>query len=123
MSGQSSRRVITMTSAVPRRELLRAGAFGGLGIAIGGSLDAIAGPAESRAALRPPAGYGPLIADPAGLLALPKGFSYQVVAQTGRTRLESGEPTPSDPDGTACFRARNGWALVNNHEVGSDETY
>lgn len=112
-----------MTNAVPRRELLRAGAFGGLGIAIGGSLEAIAGPAEARAAIRPPAGYGPLVPDPAGLLALPEGFSYKIVAETGETLLESGEPTPSDPDGTACFRARNGWALVNNHEVGSTETY
>ncbi|MEV6596391.1 alkaline phosphatase PhoX [Actinoplanes sp. NPDC051346] len=112
-----------MTSAVPRRELLRASAFGGLGIAIGGSLTAISGPAEARAAVRPPAGYGPLIPDPAGLLALPEGFSYKIVAETGKTLLESGEPTPSDPDGTACFRARNGWALVNNHEVGGSEAY
>ncbi|MFI5496064.1 alkaline phosphatase PhoX [Actinoplanes sp. NPDC051859] len=112
-----------MTNALPRRDLLRAGAYGGLGIAIGGSLDAIAGPAEARAAVRPPAGYGPLIPDPNGLLALPKDFTYTIVAETGKTLLESGEPTPSDPDGTACFRARTGWALVNNHEVGSTEPF
>jgi secreted PhoX family phosphatase len=110
-----------MTSAVPRRDLLKASAAGGLGIAIGGSLDAIAGPAEARAAVRPPAGYGPLVPDPAGLLALPAGFTYRVVAEAGKTLLETGQPTPSEADGTACFRARDGWALVNNHEIGDDE--
>ena len=112
-----------MTGAVPRRDLLRAGAAGGFGIAIGGSLAAIAGPAEARAAARPAAGYGPLITDPAGLLSLPKGFKYTVIAETGVSVLESGQPTPSDPDGTACFRSRTGWSLVNNHEVGSTEPY
>jgi secreted PhoX family phosphatase len=112
-----------MTSAVPRRDLLRAGVAGGFWIAIGGSLEAIAGPAEAQAAVRPPTGYGPLIADPAGLLALPKGFHYTIVAQAGTTLLESGQPTPSDADGTACFPARNGWALVNNHEIGGGEPF
>jgi uncharacterized protein len=112
-----------MTAAVPRRDLLRAGAAGGFGIAIGGSLDAIAGPAEARAAARPPAGYGPLVTDPAGLLSLPAGFAYQVVAQAGVTLLESGQPTPSDADGTACFRSRTGWTLVNNHEINGTEAY
>ena len=89
-----------MTNALPRRDLLRAGAAGGLGIAIAGSLDAIAGPVAARAAARPRAGYGPLIADPAGLLALPAGFRYDIVAEAGKTLLESGQPTPSDADGT-----------------------
>jgi secreted PhoX family phosphatase len=112
-----------MTNALPRRDLLRAGAAGGFGIAIAGSLDAIAGPVAARAAARPRAGYGPLIADPAGLLALPAGFRYDIVAEAGKTLLESGQPTPSDADGTACFRARGGWALVNNHEIGGGEPY
>jgi hypothetical protein len=112
-----------MTGAVPRRELLRAGAAGGLGIAVGGSLEAIAGPVAARAAVRPATGYGELVRDPAGLLALPKGFRYAVVARSGVTRLTTGQPTPSDPDGTACFRARDGWALVNNHEIGGAEQY
>ena len=39
------------------------------------------------------------------------------------TTLESGEPTPSDPDGTASFvrRGGNGSVLVNNHEIGGGE--
>ena len=71
------------------------------------------------------AGYGPLVADPAGLLSLPAGFSYTVVASRGSPRLESGEPTPSDPDGTASFvrRGGDGSVLVVNHEVSGGEPY
>lgn len=46
------------------------------------------------------AGYGPLVADPAGRLALPKGFRYSIVTQAGVTKLESGEFTPRNHDGT-----------------------
>ena len=106
-----------------RRNLLRTGAVSGLGIVVAGSFEAIAGPAHAQTAFRPPAGYGPLVADPAGLLALPAGFSYQIVAQAGVTLLETGEPTPSDADGTACFRARHGFTLVNNHEIGGSEPF
>ena len=109
-----------MTLPVNRRDLLRAGAIGGLGIAISGSLEAIAGPAAAHA---PVAGYGALVPDPAGLLALPPGFSYKIVAQAGATVLESGHPTPGDPDGTGFFRHGNGWTLVNNHEIGGSEEF
>ena len=39
-------------------------------------------------------GYGPLRPDPAGRLSLPKGFHYRVVAESGVTRLETGELEP-----------------------------
>ncbi|MEN3533944.1 alkaline phosphatase PhoX [Microbispora sp. ZYX-F-249] len=115
-----------MSSSLSRRDLIRSAAAGGLGIAIAGSIEAIAGPAAAQAAqagIGKTTGYGPLVADPAGLLALPKGFSYKIVAQAGKTVLESGEPTPSDADGTGCFRGRDGWVLVNNHEIGGNEPY
>jgi secreted PhoX family phosphatase len=108
--------------SVPRRDVLRTAAAGTLGIAIAGSLEAIAGPA-AVAATRRAAGYGELVPDPAGLLALPAGFRYRIVAHAGNTLLESGQPTPSDPDGTACFRTSRGFALVNNHEIGGDEPH
>ena len=41
--------------------------------------------------------------DPAGLLSLPKRFHYTVVAETGVTRLESGQVSPDNYDGTAAF--------------------
>ncbi|MFF2655098.1 alkaline phosphatase PhoX [Streptomyces sp. NPDC058045] len=67
---------------------------------------------------RPAVGYGPLVADPDGLLALPAGFSYRVITRTGVTTLESGESTPSNHDGTATFEGPRGTTLlVNNHEL------
>jgi uncharacterized protein len=72
----------------------------------------------AAAAAPAPAGYGPLVADPAGRLALPKGFSYSIVTHAGVTKLESGEFTPRNHDGTGAFRTRRGGTvLVNNHEI------
>ena len=99
-----------------------AGALGSLGIAVAGSIDAIGAP-EAVALTRRSTGYGPLVADPAGLLSLPRGFTYKVLAHAGETLLESGEPSPSDPDGAAVFERRDGWALVQNHEIGGNESY
>lgn len=63
-------------------------------------------------------GYGPLIDDPKGLLALPKGFSYKVVTHAGVTKMESGEFTPNKHDGTAAFKGTRGSTLlVVNHEI------
>ncbi|MEU9994992.1 alkaline phosphatase PhoX [Streptomyces sp. NPDC050848] len=63
-------------------------------------------------------GYGPLVEDPAGVLALPAGFSYRVITHSGVTKLESGEFTPSNHDGTATFAGPRGTTyLVNNHEL------
>ncbi|MDH2429948.1 alkaline phosphatase PhoX [Sphaerisporangium sp. TRM90804] len=116
-----------MSSSLSRRELLRSATAGTLGIAVAGSFDAIAGSGVAQAAAeggtRGVVGYGAVVADPAGVLALPRGFSYSIVAEAGKTLLESGEPTPSDADGTGCFRARDGFVLVNNHEIGGDEPY
>lgn len=113
--------VIVLTPSLSRRNLLRGSAAAGFGIVLAGSVDAIAD-ADARK-VRTAAGYGPLVPDPAGILSLPEGFSYQVVALAGSTTLESGEPTPSDPDGTACFGNPNGFTLVNNHEIGGTEPY
>jgi secreted PhoX family phosphatase len=112
-----------------RRSMLSRSA--GVGIALSGTFTGLFGSgtaaagATDRAGKAPQgaAGYGPLVDDPAGLLALPAGFSYTIVAQSGVTKLESGEPTPSDPDGTASFvrHGGNGSVLIVNHEVGGGE--
>ncbi|MGP3987605.1 alkaline phosphatase PhoX [Streptomyces sp. 3N207] len=113
-----------MSSSLSRRDVLRTSAFGGLGFVVAGSVDAIAAPAAG-AVTRGAGGYGELVPDPAGLLSLPKGFSYLIVAEAGATKLESGEPTPSDPDGTACFArgGGQGFVLVNNHENDGSEAH
>jgi uncharacterized protein len=73
-----------VTSRHSRRAFLGRGAAAGLGIAFAGSIDAIAGTA-AHAATRSAVGYGPLVPDPAGILSLPEGFSYRILATAGQT--------------------------------------
>ncbi|HEV7805263.1 MAG TPA: alkaline phosphatase PhoX [Solirubrobacteraceae bacterium] len=111
-----------------RRSVLTRSATG-VGIALTGSYAGLFGAGAAQGSVdgargKPGrCGYGPLVDDPAGLLALPAGFSYKVVAESGVTRLDSGEPSPSDPDGSASFvrRGGNGSVLVVNHEIGGGE--
>ncbi|MEV0279799.1 alkaline phosphatase PhoX [Streptomyces sp. NPDC050610] len=120
---------------VSRRDFAKRSAYTGAGVVLAGSAGVLAsapgalaadteqveaGPSDEhdrRHGGR--AGYGPLVPDPAGLLALPAGFSYRVITRAGVTKLESGEFTPSNHDGTAAFEGRRGVTLlVNNHELG-----
>ena len=117
-------------SAVSRRSFLNRSAAAGLGIAFVGSVDVLFGAGAAQASPGHdkhdprPAGYGPLIQDPAGLLSLPAGFSYKLIAESGVTKLETGELTPSDPDGTAYFPMQGGGSvLINNHEVDGSEPF
>ncbi len=63
--------------------------------------------------------FPPLVDDPDGILALPPGFSYEIVTYAGRTRLRDDQGlTPSNHDGTAAFDARRGrLRLIQNHEL------
>jgi len=62
-------------------------------------------------------GYGPLVPDPNRLLDLPKGFTYQVISQSGDT-MDDGLFVPGQPDGMGCFDLGGGKvALVRNHEL------
>ncbi|QBJ89971.1 DUF839 domain-containing protein [Streptomyces seoulensis] len=114
--------------SLTRRDFARSTAVTGAGVVLAGSVGALATAPQALAATdldgaqdahgHPGIGYGPLHPDPDGLLALPAGFSYRVVTYSGRTRLESGEPTPSNHDGTAAFAGPRGAVLlVNNHEL------
>jgi secreted PhoX family phosphatase len=62
-------------------------------------------------------GYGPLQPDPAGVLALPAGFSYVRFGETGDI-MSDGIPTPSKHDGMAAFPGPGSSQvrLVRNHE-------
>ncbi|MBT2385927.1 alkaline phosphatase PhoX [Streptomyces sp. ISL-11] len=115
---------------ISRRDFAKRSA--GAGVALAGSVGVLASapgalaadagaydPPRGGAAKPPGPGYGPLVKDPKGLLALPRGFSYRVITRTGVTKLESGEFTPSNHDGTATFAGPRGVTLlVNNHELG-----
>ncbi|MFG2812339.1 alkaline phosphatase PhoX [Streptomyces sp. NPDC048410] len=114
--------------SLTRRDFARTTAVTGAGVVLAGSVGALATAPQALAATdldgaedahgHPGIGYGPLLPDPDGILALPAGFSYRVVTYSGRTRLESGEPTPSNHDGTAAFAGPRGSVLlVNNHEL------
>ena len=111
-----------------RRTLIGRSAATGVGVALAGNLSGLFGAeASARGGRGKPGsvGYGPLVDDPAGVLSLPMGFTYTIVAQSGVTVLESGEPTPSDPDGTASFvrHGGNGSVLINNHEISGGEAH
>ncbi len=118
---------------ITRRDFARRSALTGASVALVGSVGALAtapgalaadDPAESEGfdgetgkGRRDP-GYGPLVPDPEGIVALPAGFSYRIITHSGVTRLESGEYTPSNHDGTATFEGPRGVTLlVNNHEL------
>lgn len=98
-----------------RRQFLRTSAayaagFAGLRAAIH-PLNAVA-----STAMRP-VGMGELVADAAGLLDLPSGFSYKVVSRTG-DEMADGLLVSAAPDGMATFAGPDGLTLlVRNHET------
>lgn len=118
-----------------RREFTARSALTGAGVALTGAVGALATApgalaAEERAeesagqaAGGVRHGYGPLVPDPEGILALPAGFSYRIVTHSGVTTLETGESTPSNHDGTAAFEGPRGVTLlVTNHELKGPRT-
>ena len=100
-----------------RRHFLRqAGAF-----ALGFSgLHALAGCAPRGDWPSPaPDGYGPLRADPNGILDLPPDFSYRVISTVG-DEMSDGFLVPGAADGMAAFPGPGGKTLlVRNHELSS----
>ncbi|HSC88567.1 MAG TPA: alkaline phosphatase PhoX [Polyangiaceae bacterium] len=63
--------------------------------------------------------FGPLVADPEGILDLPEGFSYVILERTGDV-MSDGHAMGDRPDGMACFDGPDGtYVLMRNHE--SDE--
>ena len=118
--------VLEPDSRLSRRSLFARSAASSASIALAGTVDGLFGTTAAGASGRGKpgtAGYGPLVRDPNGILSLPNGFSYKVIAKSGETRLDSGQPTPDDPDGMACFvrDGGNGSVLVLNHEIGGSE--
>jgi len=119
----------SVQTGLSRRSFIGGGAAATLGLALSGTLAPVARASgadhgSANGAVGGFDGYGPLRPDPAGLLALPNGFHYTVVAESGVTLLDSGEPTPSWPDGAASFpRPGGGSILITNHEVRAPGTF
>ena len=71
----------------------------------------------SQSAIAPDTIYGPLLPDPAGLIDLPRGFSYRTLSSFGET-MSDGYLVPDRADGMGCIRLdRRRIALVRNHEL------
>jgi uncharacterized protein len=104
---------MTMNSADPasRRQFLATStAFAAL-LASGRASSADAAPKAANPS------YGPLVPDPAGVLDLPKGFSYRVLSRLGDD-MSDGNKVPDNADGMGCFALPgNRIALVRNHEL------
>lgn len=65
--------------------------------------------------------YGALVEDPAGLLDLPEGFSYQILSSLGDAMDDGGE-VPDKADGMGCLDiGNNELVLVRNHELEPDD--
>jgi uncharacterized protein len=111
-----------------RREFVVRSVLAGTGVAVASV------PAHAEA-VEPTSEFGPLVIDPNGIVDLPVGFTYKVLAAGAnaadggahaptRLGLRDGHddqgPVPGDPDGMAAFydpRSRR-TMLVCNHELG-----
>lgn len=61
-------------------------------------------------------GFGPLMDDAKGVLALPKGFSYKIISKAGE-QMDDGLFVPQRHDGMAAFQNADGTTtLIRNHE-------
>jgi uncharacterized protein len=95
----------TLTS-LSRRGFLTSAAFTGLALSGGDAFARASAP-----------GYGPLQPDPAGMLDLPRGFSYRVISSLGDT-MDDGHRVPDNADGMGAIRFDDRRvALVRNHEL------
>jgi uncharacterized protein len=112
-----------VSSSFSRRAFVGGSAAAGLGFVFAGSGSLAAFSRPVAGGIRSATGYGPLVGDPDGILALPRGFSYKLVARSGVTPTVDGVH-PSDPDGMGVFSGRNGGSvLVTNHENSGSEPY
>ncbi|KUG55402.1 Tat pathway signal sequence domain protein [Kocuria rosea subsp. polaris] len=109
-----------MRPPLSRRGFLGTGA---LGLAVAGLGGLASCGRTDHPTTRAAVGYGPLIADPDGVLALPSGFSYTVLARSGVSPTSDGTH-PSDPDGMGVFGGPGGGTvLICNHENNGTEPH
>jgi len=103
--------------SVSRRHFLQRGVafslgFGGLSALMGRHGHSVA----AALAAGPSLNASELVRDAAGILDLPKGFTYRVISRQGE-KMADGLVVPGRPDAMAAFAGRNGTTvLVCNHE-------
>ena len=131
--------------SISRRQLLGRGALAGAGaLAATSGVETLFAPAAdartadartaaARAAGPAAAGRGnkalfpPLESAPGDLLALPRGFSYETISESGVTDIHDGTgtvigKTPERPDGTTAVAHGRGLRLIQNHEASPGST-
>lgn len=65
--------------------------------------------------------YGPLVPDPAGIMNLPRGFSYKIISRRGE-KMDDGFLSPGRNDAMATFKGPDGKVIIiRNHEITSDD--
>lgn len=90
--------------------------LGGLGALAASPLASRLAAADARRAA-PVLGFGPLVADPDGILDLPAGFRYRVISRVGEP-MSDGFVVPGFPDDMHAFPGPAGRTiLVRNHEL------
>ncbi len=104
-----------------RRELIRNSALTGAAIATGSWFSGFGSGVAGAGGFGT---YGPLVADRAGVLDLPKGFKYTILQKggdgypTGFTTYDDGQKVAGDADGAASFAiGGNRTVVVTNHEL------
>jgi len=101
-----------LTSRRAFTQALAATAFAGLSGACASPPRSVAAAGSTR-----PRAYGELLPDPAGLMDLPRGFSYRVISSFG-DRMDDGLLVGDYCDGMGCFSAGGSQVvLVRNHEL------
>lgn len=108
-----------------RRHFLRYTTAAGMSLAFG-SFAQLSAAADNRGSVHrlKARGYGELFPTAAKntgetVLALPRGFSYNVLGRTG-DQMSDGRITPNKHDGMAAFASGDELRLVRNHEINDD---
>ena len=100
--------------SISRRRFLESSAAA---ISLGFTGLGCARPDTLATAIDPAFGFGPLVDDPDGVIALPRGFTYRIFSSAGET-MSDGFFVPTRHDGMATFPGPDGMTLlVRNHEI------
>ena len=111
-------------SGIGRRRLIRGAGLGLAGLALAYTPAFNASRLICMDEVPPPGkGFGPLVRDPKGMLDLPAGFSYKIIARRGQI-MDDGFRIPGNHDGTGVLSLADGsYRLLIDHEVAADQPH